>query len=409
MRKLISTISEKEYPFESLNEFSETGESLEVYIPGIENAKIRKGRFIWERFIDFLPFRSIDPELSLGEGGTPLIKADRRLQEFTGLNNLWIKNEAQNPTGSFKDRGSLTTIFMAKEMGEEFTATISTGNMGHSVSAYGGRAGIKVIVFLPENVPEEKLLSMAIHGATIVKVRAEDYSLMKKRILQLSDSLKLRIVTGNSPIRVEGYKLESFEMFEQMEGEVPDYIAVPASACGHIRGIFKGYRELFQAGLIKRLPKMIVVQAKNNSPIVKAIKTGSEHVIPFRNFQTIAEALTSGDPPGADEIVHKAKNYGWLAEDVEEKEILEAQKILAKSGFFVEPSSATVLYAVKKLKDVGRIKDVEMVVLVLTGSGLKQLEVLRDSKFEILKSDIEKIEKSLFHIMEKMDKQKAKK
>lgn len=409
MRKLISTISEKEYPFESLNEFSDTGESLEVYIPAIESAKIKKGKFIGERFIDFLPFKFVDPELSLGEGGTPLVKADKRLQEFTGLNNLWIKNEAQNPTGSFKDRGSLTNIFMAKEMDEKFTATISTGNMGHSISAYGARAGIKVIVFIPEFVPEEKLLSMAIHGATIVKVRADDYSSMKKRVLQLSESHSLRIVSGNNPIRVEGYKLESFEMFEQMEGEVPDYIAVPTSACGHIRGIFKGYRELLRAGLTKKLPNMIVVQAKNNSPIVKAIKMGSEHVIPFKNFHTIAEAITSGDPPGGDEIIHKAKEYGWLVEDVEEKEILEAQKILARSGFFVEPSSATVLYAVKKLRDSGRIKDEEMVVLVLTGSGLKQLEALKDFKFEILKSDIERIEKDLYHIMEKMDEQKVKK
>jgi len=131
MRKLISTVSKREYPFESLNEFSESGESLEVYIPEIENAKVRNGKFLWEKFSDFLPFKFLDPECSLGEGGTPIVKAGKKLQEFTGIKNLWIKNEAQNPTGSFKDRGSLTTIFMAKEMREEFTATVSTGNMGH--------------------------------------------------------------------------------------------------------------------------------------------------------------------------------------------------------------------------------------------------------------------------------------
>ncbi len=399
MKKLISTISKKEYPFESLNEFTEDGESLEVYIPGIENARIRDGKFLWERFRDFLPFKFLDPEFSLGEGSTPLLKGGKKLQDFTGLRNLWIKNEAQNPTGSFKDRGSLTTIFMAIEMGEKFTATISTGNMGHSISAYGARAGIKVIVFLPEYVSYEKLLSMAIHGATIVKVVAEHYSQMKKRVLELSIKHNLRVVSGNNPIRVEGYKLEAFEMFEQMEGDVPDYIAVPTSACGHIRGIFKGYRELFQAGLTKKLPKMIVVQAKNNSPIVKAIKMGVDHVIPFKNFHTIATAITSGDPLGGDEIIHKAKKYGWLAEDVEEEEILEAQKLLASSGFFVEPSSATTLYAVKKLKENGKINQEEMVVIILTGSGLKQLESLKEYKLEIFQSDIEKIEKDLDTIL----------
>lgn len=402
MRKLISTISGIEYPFESLNEFAENGESLEVFIPGIEKARIKEGKFLWERFSDFLPFKFIDPELSLGEGGTPLVKADKKLQNFTGLRNLWIKNEAQNPTGSFKDRGSFTTILMAREMGEEFTATVSTGNMGHSISAYGARAGIKVIVFFPEFVPEEKVLPMAIHGSTLVKVKAEDYSLMKRRVLELSDKCRLRIVSGNNPIRVEGYKLEAFEMFEQMEGNVPDYIAVPTSACGHIRGIFKGYRELMQAGLIKKLPRMIVVQARNNSPIVKAIKMGVDHVIPFKNYYTIAEAITSGEPPGGDEIILKAKKFGWLAEDIEEEEILESQKILAKSGFFVEPSSATVLYAAKKLKDSRKINDEETVVLVLTGSGLKQLEVLKDSKFEIFESDTEKIERDMEYILEKI-------
>lgn len=408
MRKLISTISKKEYPFESLNEFSDNGESLEVYVPKIEEAKIRDGKYLWERFRDFLPFQFFDSNCSLGEGNTPLIPAGRKLQEVTGLKNLWIKNEAQNPTGSFKDRGSLTTIFMAKEMRERFTATVSTGNMGHSISAYGARAGIKVIVFLPEFVPQEKLLSMAVHGAIIVKVKAEDYSAMKKRVLELTNKYNLRIVTGNNPIRVEGYKLEAFEMFEQMEGNVPDYIAVPTSACGHIRGIFKGYRELFQAGLTKKLPKMVVVQAKNNSPIVKAIKMGYDHIIPFKNFHTIAEAITSGDPPGGDEIIHKAKNFGWLAEDVEEKEIVEAQKILAKSGFFVEPSSATVLHAVKKLRDAGKIKDEEMVVLVLTGSGLKQFEALKGFKLDIFESDTEKIDKDLNYIMEKINDEKGK-
>ncbi|MGQ9618783.1 MAG: threonine synthase [Candidatus Aminicenantia bacterium] len=401
MRKLISTISGEEFPFESLFEFSEKGESLEVFIPDLKKKRNKEGKFIWERFRDFLPFQFMDEACSLGEGNTPLLRATKLINKFTGLYNLWLKNEAQNPTGSFKDRGSLTTIFMAKEMKEEFTATVSTGNMGHSISAYSSRAGIKVIVFVPEFVPEEKLLSMAIHGSKIFKVRAEDYSIMKNKILDLSTKFNLRIVSGNNPIRVEGYKLEAFEMYEQMEGEVPDFIAVPTSACGHIRGIFKGYRELMESGLIKKLPKMIIVQAKNNSPIVSAIKKGSEHIIPFKNFQTIAEAITSGNPPGGDEIIDKAKKYGWLAEDVEEFEIIESQKILARSGFFVEPSSATVLYAVKKLRGSGKIDPEQKVVLILTGSGLKQIDIFKKHEFSIFESDLLRIEKNLERVLGK--------
>jgi len=399
MKKLILTLSGIEYPFDRIEEFADNGESLEVVISNLNKAKIKLGKYLWERFSDFLPFDNMDENFSLGEGNTPLLKATKRLQEFTGIPNLLLKNETQNPTGSFKDRGSLTCIFMAKEFGEKVTATISTGNMGHSISAYGAKAGIKVIVFIPEFVPKEKIIPMAMHGATIIKVIAQDYSEMKKKILELAKELNLRIVSGNGPIRVEGYKLTAFEMFEQMEGKVPDYITVPTSACGHIRGLFKGYKELQEAGIIKQLPKMIIVQAKNNSPIVSAIKQGKKNIIPFTNFHTIAEAITSGNPMGGDEIIHKAYQYGWLAEDVTEDEILESQHELAKSGFFVEPSAATSLYAVKKLKQAGKIHPEETVILMLTGSGLKDMNVFKYQKSEIIETNINTVSQDLIRIL----------
>jgi len=380
---LESTLSHDTYPFDRLEEFSDQGESLEVKLAGIEQAVIKEGRYLWQRFADFLPFRKIDEKISLGEGNTPLLAGDDALQRFAGIDGLWLKNETQNPTWSFKDRGSLTCIAMAKEMGETVTATISTGNMGHSMAAYGARAGIQVLVFVPEFTAEEKLLAMAVHGAQVIKVTAPDYSAMKREILAMAAATGLRIVSGNGPIRVEGYKLTAFELVEQMQFNVPDYIAVPTSACGHIRGLFKGYMELFKAGLISRLPKMIVVQAANNSPIVSAIKAGKKHLIPFSQIKTVAEAITTGDPPGGDEIIHKAGEYGWPAEEVTEEEILLSQKRLADSGFLVEPAAATSLYAVKKLRARGVIEKEASVVLMLTGSGLKDMQILRHHQSEI--------------------------
>ena len=210
----------------------------------------------------------MDARASLGEGNTPLVEAGPRLATFSGLERLWLKNETQNPTGSFKDRGSLTCVFMARERGEPTLATVSTGNMGHSIAAYAARSGLRALVFVPEFAPREKLLPMTLHGATVIKVRAPDYALMKQTVLGLAGEFNLRIVSGNGPIRVEGYKLTAFELYEQTRGELPDYIAVPTSACGHLRGLFKGFRELQAAGLIRRCPRMIVVQAANNSPIV---------------------------------------------------------------------------------------------------------------------------------------------
>jgi threonine synthase len=393
--KLVSTISNCEYPFERTEEFADNCESLEVKIPGIDGAKRRKGKYLWERYADFLPFPDIDESISLGEGNTPLVKADKKLINFTGLENLYLKNETQNPTLSFKDRGSLTCIAMSKKMNERVTATISTGNMGNSISAYGAKAGIKVIVFVPHFAPKEKIMAMGIHGASVMKINAPDYSEMKKRILSLAGKLDLRIVTGNGPVRVEGYKLTSFEMYEQMDGEVPDYIAVPTSACGHIRGLFKGYKELFLAGITGKIPKMIVVQAENNSPIASAIKKGRGKIIPFADFNTVAEAITSGNPAGGDEIIDKAYRYGWTAEDVSEDEIIESQKRLAISGFFVEPASATSLFAVKKLRKAGKISAKASVVIMLTGSGFKDAGVLKYHKADVKETDLSKVEKYL--------------
>jgi threonine synthase len=395
MRKLVSTVTGREYPFERLEEFADNGEALEVAQAGIERARPRPGRHLWERFAEFLPFKAMNASVSLGEGNTPLVEAGGRLTAFSGVTRLLLKNETQNPTWSFKDRGSLACIFMAQEMGERTTATISTGNMGHSIAAYGARAGIKPVVFVPELAPREKLMAMTMHGATVIRVHAPDYAGMKKAVLGLAKDLKLRIVSGNGPIRAEGYKLTAFELYEQTRGELPDYIAVPTSACGHIRGLFKGFRELLGAGLIRRLPRMIVVQAANNSPIVSAIKQGANHVIPFSNFHTVAEAITTGNPMGGDEIIAKAYEHGWLAEDAAEDEILEAQRVFAEAGWLVEPATATTLCAVRKLRSAARIAVNESVVLMLTGAGLKDLDALKRQPFNIIESNLDNVRRDV--------------
>jgi threonine synthase len=401
-RDLVSTISGLTYPFERIEEFTENGETLEVRIPELQNAEVMPGTYLWERFADFIPFDEIDPDTSLGLGNTPLLRADESLQRFTGVEKLLLKNETQNPTWSFKDRGSLTCLAMAKEMGERITATISTGNMGHSIAAYGAASGIRAVIFAPESTPEVKITSMAVHGATIVRIKTPDYSMMKQKLLGLAKELNLRIVSGNGPIRVEGYKLTAFEMFEQLGGEVPDFIAVPTSACGHIRGLFKGYRELKEAGITRDLPRMIIVQAENNSPIVSAIKQGKDEVIPFHDFYTIAEAITTGNPKGGAELIKKARDFEWLAEDVSEEEILTSHRRLALSGYFVEPASATSLFAVKKLREAGRIGEEDSVVLMLTGCGLKDLDVVQRHELHMVESETETLERDLDALLSRL-------
>lgn len=400
---LRSTLTGIAYPFERLEEFADNGESLEVAMGGLERASLRPGARTWDRFAEFMPFDATHPELSLGEGATPLVEAGQLLKSFTGLENLFLKNETVNPTWSFKDRGSIACSIMAAERGESITATISTGNMGQSMAAYGARAGLRVLVFLPDFAPREKMLAMAVHGATVIKVGGSDYTDMKTRVLGLSSRLGLRIVSGNGPIRVEGYKIEAFELFEQLAGEVPDFIVVPCSACGHVRGIFKGYRELLAAGLISRLPRMVLAQAAANSPIASAIMKGSRRVTPFRNFTTIAEALSSGNPPGGEEILAKALEFDWLAGEATEEEILESQRLYARAGFFVEPGSATTLAALRSLRISGAIKPSDRVVIVLTGSGMKDMEVARRHDMDILDCGIDELERKVASLIRRKD------
>ena len=140
---------------------------------------------------------------------------------------------------------------------------------------------------------------------------------------------------------------------------------------------------------------MIVVQAANNSPIVSAIKQGVKHVIPFSNFHTVAEAITTGNPMGGDEIIAKAYQHGWLAEDAAEEEILEAQRVFAQAGWFVEPATATTLCAVRKLRAAGRIAAGESVVLMLTGAGLKDLDALKHQPFDVIESSLDNVRHDL--------------
>lgn len=398
---LVSTATGASYPFDRLEEFAENGESLEVSLPGIANAVRRSGRHLWERFAAFLPFDGIDPSLTLGEGNTPLLEAPAPLAEMTGIPRLLLKNETQNPTWSFKDRGSFTCVCMARATGERVMATISTGNMGQSVAAYAARAGMKAIVFVPGFATAEKVAAMAFHGATVMRVEAPDYSVMKRHVLGLSADLGLRVVSGNGPIRVEGYKLTAFEMFEQMEGEVPEFIAVPTSACGHLRGIFKGYRELQAAGLVRSVPRMIIVQAANNSPIVTAVKRRMMSVVPFTNVHTVAEAITTGNPPGGDELLEKTRRFDWPAEEVTEEEILDGQRALASTGLFVEPAAATTLHAVRKLRSAGRIGLRDRVVLMLTGSGLKDMAVMEHHRTGCIDTTLNRVREDVLRVIDR--------
>ncbi len=372
---LIGCRTGRTFPLETLDEFGPDEEMLEVALPPHWPRGRKPGNTIYERFREFWPFRVAPDTVSFGEAHTPLLKAPTLLKQYTGLDRLYLKNETSNPTLSFKDRGTMAYCALAREIGETYLATISTGNMAHSTAAYAARCGLRALIIVPASAVPEKLLPAALHGAGILRVSTKDLGDLKERVRALAQQLNLRISSGASPYRVEGYKFSSFELWEQMEGVVPEFVAVPTSAGGHIRGLFKGWLELHECHLIEALPRMILVQPSSNAPLAEALKHRSPEPIPFPPAQTFATALTSNHPPGGRDLLEVALRHEWVPATVTEEEIVEGWQVAARSGLWLEPSSALVFPALRKLVQRKRLARDATVVAVLTGAGIKDTKL----------------------------------
>lgn len=335
----------------------------------------KKGKRVWERFSEFFPLE-LDPELSLGEGDTPLTRA-KKLSKELGI-ELYLKNETINPTWSFKDRGTYLGIHRAIQLDFRRIGTVSTGNMAASVAAYGAHSELEVYILVSSTIPEEKIKALAPYGAKIVKVHG-DYGELYYRALEIGQKKGIYFINSDDPFRVEGYKSISFEISEEI---TPDYVIVPTSSGGLFRGIVKGFLEAKNSGLIEKLPRFFVVQAEGCSPICKAFNAGKEKIERFENPHTIAHAIENPYPPSGNAVLRLLKKLNGICTTVTDEEILEAQKILGREGIFVQLASATGIAAVKKLRRKGIIKEGAIVVSILTGSGLKTLRYIKQPKVE---------------------------
>ena len=320
---------------------------------------------VWERFYDFWP---IEPELglSLGEGDTPLIKS--KLGKELGV-KLYLKNETVNPTWSFKDRGTFLAVSYALKAGYKAVGTVSTGNMGASVSAYASRFGIRAKILVSENAGDEKVKAISVYGGNVIRVKG-DYGKLYFESLKLGEKLGIYFINSDNPFRVEGYKGIAFEIAEEMS---PDYVLIPTSSGGLFRGTAKGFIELKENELIEELPTLIAVQAEGCSPICRALEEGKEKIERFEKLKTIAKAIANPYPPSGNAVLKLLREFGWKCVAVSDDEITEAQRKLAGEGLFVQPASATGIAAVKKLVESGVIPEGSKVVSILTGSGLKTL------------------------------------
>jgi threonine synthase len=362
----------KEYSMRKPYQRCECGEPLELElfksVPGI-------GRRVWERFSGFFPFE-LKPELSLGEGDTPLTKA-KKLSKELGV-RLYLKNETTNLTWSFKDRGTYLGIHRALQLGFEKIGTVSTGNMAASVAAYGAFAGLETYILVSSTIAEEKLKALEVYGAKIIKVHG-DYGELYYKSLEIGQRKDIYFINSDDPFRIEGYKSISFEIIEEI---TPDYVVVPTSSGGLFRGIVKGFLELKENGLIEKLPRFVVVQAEGCSPICKAFNSGKDRIERFESPHTIAHAIENPYPPSGNAVLRRLRELDGLCVTVNDEEILEAQKALGREGLFVQPASATGVSAIRKLRERGVIKEGAKVVSILTGAGLKTLSHIKAPKVE---------------------------
>ena len=326
---------------------------------------------VW-RYRDFMPIHETTKLITLSEGGTGLHRSER-LGEALGLTNLWIKNEGENPTGSFKDRGMTVGVTKAVELGARHVICASTGNTSASLAAYAARAGIRCTVLIPSGkIAYGKLSQAMIHGAKVLQVKG-NFDEALEFVLKLAEKhSSIYLLNSINPFRIEGQKSLGYEICEQLNYDAPDRLIVPVGNAGNISAIWKGFSEFYQLGLIKHLPKMTGIQAAGSAPIAKAVKNHSSKVEPVAQPETVATAIRIGAPFSWKKALNAINDSHGTAETVTDEEILEAQKLLAQiEGIFVEPASASSIAGLKKLVRNGIINKDEHIVCVTTGHGLK--------------------------------------
>ena len=341
---------------------------------------------IW-RYADFLPVVDGPPGPSgrlasrtgLPAGCTPLIKADRLAQRL-GLREVWVKNDAANPTHSFKDRVVSVATARARELGFQTIACASTGNLANSVAAHGAALGLESYVFIPADLEEQKVLATGIYGTKLVAVKGT-YDDVNRLCTELSAERDWAFVNVNlRPYYAEGSKTLAYEIAEQLGFELPDRCVVPIASGSLFTKVAKGFSEWRDLGLIKgELPAMNGAQANGCSPVASAFAAGHDVCKPVKP-DTIAKSLAIGNPADGPYAIEEARRSGGGVDSVSDQEIRDGIALLAQTtGIFTETAGGVTTATLAKLAARGDIDPDERVVLVITGDGLKTLDAVRGS------------------------------
>ena len=325
---------------------------------------------IW-RYRDLLPLDG-EGDVDWRVGWTPLVRATR-LGKALGLSNLWIKNDAVNPTYSFKDRVVAVAAAKAREFGFDTFACASTGNLASAVAAAGVRLGLRTYVFLPADTEPEKFVNAQVYGANVIAVNGT-YDDVNRLCSELADQKGWAFCNINvRPYYSEGSKTLAFEVAEQLGWEVPDHVVVPIASGAQLVKITKGFGELAQIGLTSgKLPRVSGAQASGCNPVANAYSRGWDAIKPVRRPDTIAKSLAIGNPADGYYVLKIVRETGGAIDEATDAEITHGVRLLAETeGIFAETAAGVTIAVLKKLAASGIVKRDERVVAYVTGNGLK--------------------------------------
>lgn len=327
---------------------------------------------LW-RYIDLLPVECKPDILNMQVGWTPLYKA-QRLEKALGLNFIYVKDDGRNPTASFKDRASAIGVAKAIELEKKIMCAASTGNAASSLSGFAACAGIPSYIFVPVTTPEAKITQLLVYGANVILVDGT-YDEAFDVCLQASEEFGwYNRSCAINPYLVEGKKTVAFELMEQLNWEVPDWVVMSIGDGCCISGAWKGFKELYELELIDKLPKMLGVQAAMSNPVNRAFRE-NKNSFDYIKPKTLADSISVGIPRNGLKALRALRESQGDVVDVLDIEILDAMTLMARlTGVFGEPAGVTGLAGLRKMVKENKIKQDEKVVLVVTGNGLKDIK-----------------------------------
>ncbi len=344
--------------------------------PAALRRRIQAGPHSLWRYGDFLPVSS-PPKGTLPAGWTPLLRVDR-LAERLGLHEVWIKNDAANPTHSFKDRVVSVAMARARELGFHTVACASTGNLANAVAAHAAAAGLESFVFVPHDLEEQKILATGVYGTNLVSVRG-NYDDVNRLCTELSGEHDWAFVNINMrPYYAEGSKTLAFETCEQLGWELPDRVVAPIASGSLFTKIARGFEEWLELGLVEgSLPTFNGAQAAGCSPVALAFNAGHDFCKPVKP-ETIAKSLAIGNPADGPYALDLARRTAGSVDSVTDDEIRSGIRLLAETtGIFTETAGGVTVAVLRKLAERGDIDPDERVVAYITGEGLKTLDAVR--------------------------------